>query len=799
MELPANIGRFHIIRELGRGSQGVVYLASDPHLEREVAIKTLHMHLSKDGEKQKRLMREARTVSKLQHPNIIPLYEAGDYKGKPYLVFEYVEGTSLGDFIKSNGLLIIHHAVKLMRQILDGIATAHQQGVVHRDMSPSNILISKKNVPRIMDFGISIMTQAETSADRDLAGTPCYMSPEHFSKKPIGPRSDIFSLGLIFYEMLTGHSAIEGDNHFAVMYKIAHEHIEKPSLKNQKVDNKLDRIILKAVEIELDSRYADALEMQKDLDEYLDVKETNEMDRQDQGDTHVTLDFLLQRMRHKRDFPAFSQYIIEINQKASSKDMNYTSASQLSNVILKDYALTNKLLKLVNSAFYGQFAGTVNTVSRAVVVLGFDQVRLAATSLILFEHLQNSAQSMELKDAAIGSLLSGMFAKGFAERLELKITEESFICAMLHNLGKHLVIFYFPEEYDQIMNLMAQKGIDEKAASRSILGISYDDLGTGTARTWKFPENIVRSMKNLPKGKVGRPKSEGDMLCNLSSFSNELCNIASNMEGKDYEKTLTALLRRFEDSFSVSMNQISILLDSARDKANKYLAVLNINIKKSKFLNQVARHSRSQDQKPSADDSKFELIEETLVLETTEISPGPGELKDPQSILINGIQEITNTLLDDYEFNDVLTMIMETIYRGFGFRSVLFCLTDIKRTRMNARFGFGEGIDDLIENFHFKINNSPDVFNLALSHAKDLGIDDTKHPAMEKGIPEWYLRVISAPAFVLYPIIINKAPVGLIYADREKAGRILSGDQINYMKTLCNQAVLAMKQMRQKS
>ena len=385
--IPAHIGRFDIVKELGKGSQGVVYLAIDPRLEREVAIKTLHQHLQ--GEKTERLMQEAKTVSKLQHPHIIPVYETGEYEGKPYLVFEFVEGISLRDLIKKEGPLVVHRAIKLMKQVLDGIAYAHQQGIVHRDMSPSNIQIGKNEFPRIMDFGISIMAGPKTGAEIDISGTPCYMSPEHFSKKPLGPYSDIFALGLIFHELLVGRPVIEAENHFTAMYKIANEPIKPPSLKNETVDKKLDGIIMKALEKAVDARYADALAMKEDLDEYLKVNEGREEGGGAQRDAHSTLDFLLRKIRHKSDFPSFSKHIMEINKKASVSRVNTSSAFELANAILKDYSLTSKLLKLVNSAFYGQFAGKITTVSRAVVVLGFEQVSMAASSLMLFEHLMS--------------------------------------------------------------------------------------------------------------------------------------------------------------------------------------------------------------------------------------------------------------------------------------------------------------------------------------------------------------------------------------------------------------------------
>jgi hypothetical protein len=183
-------------------------------------------------------------------------------------------------------------------------------------------------------------------------------------------------------------------------------------------------------------------------------------------------------------------------------------------------------------------------------------------------------------------------------------------------------------------------------------------------------------------------------------------------------------------------------------------------------------------------------------MELLETSSATAEIRDPQTILINGIQDITNTLLEDFDLNHVLSMILETMYRGLSFNRVLFCIMNLKMMEITARFGFGKDIQRLIPSFRYKVIPSPDVFNFAVLQAKDVGIDDSKDERFKKRIPEWYHEIVSAPAFVLYPIVVNKRPVGLIYADRELAGKVLTGNQTNYMKTLSNQAVLALKQMK---
>ena len=168
--LPAQIGRFRVVSELGKGAQGIVYLANDTQLERNVAIKTVL--LEKPSPKLKaQLLSEARAVSKLQHPNIITLYEADEHLGKPYLVFEYVDGTSLYDYLKKKGKISSKEAIRILDPVLNAIAYAHKRGVVHRDLSPHNIMLTEgDDKPRLMDFGIATLLGDQT--DDGIWGHP---------------------------------------------------------------------------------------------------------------------------------------------------------------------------------------------------------------------------------------------------------------------------------------------------------------------------------------------------------------------------------------------------------------------------------------------------------------------------------------------------------------------------------------------------------------------------------------------------------------------------------------------------
>ena len=376
MSVLTGIGRFRVIREISKGGQGTVYLAEDPQLERQVAIKVLHTTSPKQKEN---LLHEARITSKFQHPNIVTLYDAGEHEGVPYLVYAFIEGETLAKLLKRSGMLSLAHAARLMAGVLDGLAYAHQHGVMHLDVKPGNVIVAPNGQPMLLDFGIARHVEARADATNSINGTPQYMAPERISSQGAGFGSDIFSAGIMLYEMVTGKRAVDGNSVFQILHRAVHEKVISPSLHNIAIDERLEVIILKAVSKKPEDRYLDAASMRQALLNYLDA--TQEAgSAKTEGNSHSTLEFLLLRMRSKSDFPALSGIISEINKIVSSDSASH---SKLAQVILQDFALTNKLIKLVNTVTFRQFGGNINTISKAVVILGFDTIRNIAMTLIL--------------------------------------------------------------------------------------------------------------------------------------------------------------------------------------------------------------------------------------------------------------------------------------------------------------------------------------------------------------------------------------------------------------------------------
>ncbi len=802
----ATIGRFQIVRELGKGSQGIVYLAQDPQLQRNVAIKTLRVQFSQLKDQQTMLLQEARTVGRLTHPNIVPIYEVGEFEGRPYLVFEFVDGVSLKEYLKTRGPLSTFDSLGLIVHVLNGISNAHENRIVHGDLSPHNIIVDKNGTPRIMDFGIARFIGSRQDPTLGMWGSLAYMSPEHFNNSPLTEKSDIFAIGLILFEMLINQIVVQADNDFAIINAISNHPMEPPSVRNHAVDPSIDGVVMRALEKDPNARYANAIEMRKAIEEYLrsEQKQTEGPEGIPTNSKQSALDFLMRRMRFKMDFPALSHHIMEISRSATKLDQ--TSAADLANVILKDYGLTTKLLKLVNSPLYRRSATRISTISRAVTLLGFEQVRTAALGLMLMEHVRNGEQREELRDGVISGFLNGVIGKDLAEKIRFKEPEEAFICAMFHNLGRLLAIYYFPEEYKEIKKLVERKGISETTAAHSVLGLSYEDIGEGISKAWQFPEKITQSMSSLPDGKAAKPSTESDILRLLSNFSSELSAAATGAEEKRNEH-FKDIVTRFGGVLPVTMKNIPGLLQTSLSNVRKYADALNIRLDSSSYFKRLnnAVSNTSSDLSGSTVTTMAGTLAMPAAVPVSDIralyadANAQGEMsrsqeENPERIMQDSIQEISNALLEEFNLNEILITILETIYRGFGFSHVLFCVLDKNRVTVNVRFGFGNEIEEITRGMRISLKDKPDIFTLAITKGRDIIVHDVDDQSFAGFIPLWFKRLIQARSVLLYPIMVNGNPIGLIYADHEQDGALRPNAPLTLLKTLRNQAVMAIKQ-----
>ena len=264
-------GRYQIIQSLGQGGMAHVYLAIDQKSNKNVAIKVMHDDLSDDPVLIKSFDAEARATSSLYHPNIVRVIGFGQDQGHRYIVQEYVEGSSLKELINQNGALTWQHAVLIAIQIGLALDYAHRHGLVHRDIKPQNILITKERFAKVTDFGIAqaIKSNTSTLTSGISFGSVHYASPEQARGTIMGERSDIYSLGIVMYEMVTGHVPFESDTPVAIAIKHLQEIAPSVSLINSKIPRGLDQIIMKCIQKSPDNRYQNARELVDEIDSFM--------------------------------------------------------------------------------------------------------------------------------------------------------------------------------------------------------------------------------------------------------------------------------------------------------------------------------------------------------------------------------------------------------------------------------------------------------------------------------------------------------------------------------------------------
>jgi serine/threonine protein kinase len=783
--MAAKIGRFEIVRMLGKGAQGIVYLARDSHLGRDVAIKTLHATQEGMGA----LLQEARIVSKLQHANIVTLFDAGEHEGAPYLVYAYVQGQTLAQLLHAEPGLPLTRAVQIVSSLLDAVAYAHAQDVLHLDIKPANIMLNATGQPQIMDFGIA--RSISQPPQGRIEGSPHYMAPEMVTGKTITPRADLYSLGMLLYALVTGQPAVEGDDVQEVLRKTLHDATTAPSERNIHVDAQLEAIILKALAKNPDDRYANAAAMNQALQQYLDP--TREDEKSGHDGKHSTLEFLLRRMQSKSDFPILSSTLSEINRVVDDES---ASTNILTKTILQDFALTNKLLRLVNTVTYGQFGGKINTISKAVVILGFETVRNVAMTLILFEFLQNKAQAAQLKDDVLSSYFAGILAAQFSSGRNIRDAEEAMICSMFRNLGKLLATFYFFEESQEVARLVEQGDGEEKAAVK-VLGIGYSELGVGVAKSWNFPPRLLAGMQRLV-GEVIKPYGELETLTVTVNLANELCAVIAHGNAEQQTQGIRKIMKRYKDAVAITEPQLRAAIESSLAEMSARAGIVSINLAQSALMKKMRQWAGEEEpvaKQPPPEVDSMAGITRLDMGHIADAEDGDADRHDADAILSAGIQDVTNTLVEDHQLNDIMQMVLETMHRGMEFQRTIICVRDAKHNVMAARFGFGKDAEAMLPKFRFPINTTPDVFQIALSKVADLSIADINAPNIADKIPAWYRAMVTTGSLLLLPIVIKEKPIALFYADMPTANSMqISQRQLSLLRTLRNQAVLAIRQ-----
>jgi HD-like signal output (HDOD) protein len=513
------------------------------------------------------------------------------------------------------------------------------------------------------------------------------------------------------------------------------------------------------------------------------------------GRPESALERLLKRIGQCDAFPSISKYLMDINRQLAA-DPEDSNASDLSNIILKDHALTGKLLKIVNSAFYGLAGGKVSTVTRAVVVLGYEKVRLATLNLALLEHFNAKSGSTHLKEALISAFWSGLMARELAAVEGGIDPEEAFVCAMMGQLGKLVVICYLDDDFDEITRRIVEEGMPEARAVRSVCGVSYEDLGVAVARQWNFPSRICESMQPASKAELPDKPSPPSRLRMITDLTRTLCGTVNAGRPPMDHAELERLLERYRPHLTVPPHQVKHLIADSLDNVHRHARALSLNTSQSDFLDRLVAGVRSHRRvsatagAPGPQDASSFCLKNDAPLKTDGRMPGS---RDPKDVIMEGIQEISQIMLTDGDMGTVTAAALEILYRAMDFQRALMFVQDRKDHKMSVGFGCGHDCQRLIGKLDFSLTPSKDLFNLSIQVGKDLIVADAHDVNIRHLIPAWYRQKIDARAFIFLPVMLQHVCIGALYADRDSAGTPVSETEHRCLGMLRNQVILSVR------
>jgi HD-like signal output (HDOD) protein len=532
---------------------------------------------------------------------------------------------------------------------------------------------------------------------------------------------------------------------------------------------------------------------------------TNEIDAQQQADKEALLSELLAEIQRKGDFPTVTKNINEIQRK--SDIFGLTSANQLASSIMKDYSLSTKLLRMVNSAYYERLGGRISTLQRAVVMLGFEQVRSTAIGLTVFPKVKDRKKMDELVDSTVSGLMSGVLAKEVARNLDVRRYEEAFACGLFLTLGRQLVLYYLPKRHDRILARMEAQDIDEDTAARQELGVTYNELGRTVAKQWRMADSVISSMNRFAEdAEIPRPQNDEERLRIATTMAHDVCELIIETDEEGREAALEQLLERYGDGVRLSLKKLNKLVDSSVKMVDEQFSdVVDFDIKQSRLLQKLAASlptEQQDEQLPVAEDQAAATAEAPslhTLAEATRVGELPDETVSDQPIvepaaqprvlsdqrrerLAAEIKRVRTALAERRGLDEVLQMVLDAIYGGLALDRVLLLFYTPERHNLEVRAGRGQH-ETLLRRSLAVSPHARDPFSRALFGKQDQSFAGANKP---RQLPDWCDKT---DVVYLYPIEVINKPAAVVYAD----GPQLSPEELPYLNRLRNYLAAALR------
>ncbi|HYD94258.1 MAG TPA: HDOD domain-containing protein [Noviherbaspirillum sp.] len=461
------------------------------------------------------------------------------------------------------------------------------------------------------------------------------------------------------------------------------------------------------------------------------------------ADADRTMELLWSRVRQRGDLPGFSKVVSAIIGAMRGDDDHEFNMTR---TVLQDPALTQKVLRLANSAMYSVFGQGINTVSKAVLVLGTETIGHLALGLKLVDGLSSaSSESAGARIELEKAVMAGHIARQVASTATTRDAEEAVVCSMLHSLGRMMASFYLPELWSEAEAYRVASGVSENQAANEILGLSLDDVGRLVARQWGLPATLVDTMREVPPRPVGEPLDHMDWLAAISTLSSR-CADAVCADDEKGRAMLATLANGYADMLGLEPSQIMGSVEVARQTATDEDAVTV----------RPARRASDAVRSPA---------------------PTAGKPGDAAGILARGAVDMRDAL-QSASLAQILSMGLETIFQGLGFSRVIAFLRDQEQSRYAAQMSLGEGVQDLLPRLVFGDAYQPDVFHASLANDKMIFVENAGDPAFSSKLPRWWKEALpTSRSFMVLPLSINRNPVGFIYGDWDRSAPLARIEQ----------------------
>lgn len=492
---------------------------------------------------------------------------------------------------------------------------------------------------------------------------------------------------------------------------------------------------------------------------------------------------LMYKVCGDEDMFALGTSVARVVQMASSDDKG---THDLAYYVLSDVALTQRILRLSNTPTYRTASGTsVTTISRAISLLGFDNVKTTALAMLLVDALSNSAHAQSVRLELENALCASLVGREMARTSSYQGAEEASIASLFKNLGALLVASHEHARYREISALAAGGKHTLGQASQMILGCSYDALTEAVLAEWKMPDSIVRSLASLPSGIQKPAASRSEWMRQVASFSMEVSKLLARSVNPAATPDARSLLTRYGVALNLDADQMEDMFTSVQAHMTGLLQSMNM------------QPSPRVEEAPLGEGLPNVLLLATMDAgETAEDTFHPsGKPHNARELLLAGVQDVTQMRAGgDAKLNDVILAVLEMLYRSLGFRFATVCLKDPRSGQFRARVAFGEDHQRRQAGFVFPMTPSRDLFHLAMENDADLMIADAGSTKIRDLLPVWHRNLLpDARSFIVLPLVVGKVQLGLFYADRvHPAPEGVPPDETSLIKALKGQVLVAL-------